>query len=171
MASENSPITFVTKEGDRVQSISKFKNLSILVKNVIEDCEQGEDIPIAQVSTNMLNRILEYAQHHDFIPPEPLEKPLKTSKIEEILSDPWDVEFLKSFDDDGLADLMFALNYLDVACLMEICFAYIATKFRGKDPNQIRAEYGIEEEFTREEDEKIKRENPWTQDEAIDRVS
>lgn len=55
--------------------------------------------------------------------------------------------------------------------MLDICFAFIAAKFRGRQIDDIRAEYNIEEEFTRLEEEKIKRENPWTEDESVDRLT
>jgi S-phase kinase-associated protein 1 len=82
--------------------------------------------------------------------------------MREIVKDPWDYDFLmrikKAFN---LIELVMATNYLDIGGLMELLFAYIASKYKGKDFNKIKQKHGIKEDFTEEEEEKILIENPW----------
>lgn len=88
MLSVDEPITLITKDGDRITTTAKFKNLCSLVANILQDSDQSEEIPLTQIPTAHLNRILEYSEHHNFIAPEPVEKPLKTGKLDQIISDP-----------------------------------------------------------------------------------
>lgn len=58
------------------------------------------------------------------------------------------------------------LNYLDSKSLLELACARIATIFKGVDIDTLRQRYGIEEEFTPEEEERLKAEYPWALEEV-----
>ncbi|CAG9318042.1 unnamed protein product [Blepharisma stoltei] len=154
-------ITLVTKEGIKVNTRESFRNLSHLINNVLEDSGVGEEIPIEHVSNNVLHSILQFAEHHNFQPAAPPKKPIPSNDIAQALEDPWDAEFIKRFNRDELIELLLAVNYLDMRSLLDICFATIASMFKGKNIEELKSEYGITEEFTPEMEEQLKRENEW----------
>lgn len=153
-------ITLVTKEGTKVTTREAFRNLSNLINNVLEDSGVEEEIPI-DVSFDVLQHILHFADHHNFQHAAPPKKPVPSNDIAQALEDPWDAIFIKGFSKDNLIDLLLAVNYLDIRSLLDICFATVASEFKGKNIEELKEEYGITEEFTPEVEEELKRENAW----------
>mmetsp|Transcript_30518 Transcript_30518/g.34688 ORF Transcript_30518/g.34688 Transcript_30518/m.34688 type:complete len:181 (+) Transcript_30518:160-702(+) len=162
-------VTLVSKEGEKIEVSSKITAMSGLIKNIIEDQDSKEDIVFDAISTVTLNRIVNYCQHHEFINPEPLKKPLPSNKLEDFLGD-WDREFLEALKEEELTDLINAANFLDVKALIDICCARVAAMFKGKSIDELRAEYNIEEEFTPEVEEQLKKEYPWALEDNEDRI-
>eukprot|EP00892_Ulva_mutabilis_P003803 jgi/Ulvmu1/1795/UM119_0013.1 len=72
-------------------------------------------------------------------------------------------EFLPS-DNGQLFELILAANYLNIKSLLDITCQAVAEQIRGKTPQQIRDNFGIENDFTPEEEEEVRRENQWAFD-------
>ena len=53
---------------------------------------------------------------------------------------------------------------MNVQAMFKLCAAGIASMFKGKDFATIKDEFGVEGNFTAEDEEKIKQENPWIMD-------
>ena len=153
-----SQIVLKTNEGEEVIVPKAFENVSGLIKNITE--EFTGEIQL-NISKKHLDLMIEYAAYHRYVI-ESIEKPIKSTKMREVVKDPWDYEFLmkikKNYD---IVEVIMAANYMDVTGLLELLFAYIASRFKGKDIDKIRAKYGITKEFTEEEEQKLLRENPW----------
>lgn len=60
-----------------------------------------------------------------------------------------------------MLDLINATNYMDVKSLLDLCCAQVASTFKGKSIEELKANYEIKEDFTPEEEEKLKLEHPW----------
>ena len=69
-------------------------NKSVLIKNMIEDTGGDEDIPLPNLSTHILQKIIEYCEYHKNDQPDEIEKPLKTTNLAEIV-DSWDAKFIE----------------------------------------------------------------------------
>ncbi|KAI4305645.1 hypothetical protein L6164_029000 [Bauhinia variegata] len=54
-----------------------------------------------------------------------------------------------------------AADYLDIKSLFGSICQSIADKVKGKSPEEIRAILNIKNDFTRKEEEEIRKENPW----------
>ncbi|OMJ84331.1 hypothetical protein SteCoe_14555 [Stentor coeruleus] len=156
-----SEIVLVSKEGTKFNTSSQFSVLSGLVHNVLEDYHENEDISVPFVTTVNLERILEFANHHNFIVPQPPKRPVASPNFRDSIPDPWDAEFVGRFNEEQLIEIILAANYLDMKCLMDICLVKIACTFKDKDIEAVRKEYGIIEEFTPEIEEKLKTDYPW----------
>eukprot|EP01007_Sphenomonas_quadrangularis_P000369 NODE_1214_length_951_cov_205.000000_g1014_i0.p2 GENE.NODE_1214_length_951_cov_205.000000_g1014_i0~~NODE_1214_length_951_cov_205.000000_g1014_i0.p2 ORF type:complete len:211 (+),score=54.07 NODE_1214_length_951_cov_205.000000_g1014_i0:32-634(+) len=148
--------------------------MSGLIKDMLEDQDDdrtGETIiPVPNVNGRTLKYVIQYMEHHWNNRPEPIEKPLK-GKIEDVISE-WDKKFL--FTDlikDGdekqhelLIDCIMAANFLNTKELLELTCAAVASMIKGKTPEQIRTLFNIENDFTPEEEEKIREENRWCEE-------
>ena len=142
--------------------------MSGLMKDMLED-QEGDDqqtvIPIPNVNGRTLKYVLEYCEHHWNNRAEPIDKPLR-GKIEEVIST-WDRNFLltdliKGGDEkqhELLIDVIMAANFLNIKDLLDLTCASVASMIKGKSPEQIRALFNIENDFTPEEEEKIREEN------------
>eukprot|EP00759_Apiculatamorpha_spiralis_P059046 PhF_6_TR9632/c0_g1_i1/m.14873/K03094/SKP1, CBF3D; S-phase kinase-associated protein 1 len=146
--------------------------MSGLIKDMLEDHGEGENtvIPIPNVNGKTLQYVLEYIEHHVNNRADPIEKPLK-GKIDDVIAD-WDKQFLyKDLVRGGdekqhelLIDVIMAANFLNIKDLLDLTCATVASMIKGKTPEQIRALFNIENDFTPEEEEKIREENRWCEE-------
>ncbi|KAJ3124866.1 hypothetical protein HK100_011080 [Physocladia obscura] len=77
--------------------------------------------------------------------------------------DEWDSAFIK-VDNDLLFEIILAANYLDIKALLDLGCKTVANMIKGKSAEQIRDMFNIENDFTPEEEEQIRRENEWAAD-------
>jgi S-phase kinase-associated protein 1 len=75
-------------------------------------------------------------------------------------TDEWDSTFIR-MDNEELFDVILAANYLDIKDLLDLGCKEVASKLKGKTPEQIRALFNIENDFTPEEEAQIRQENSW----------
>jgi len=146
--------------------------MSGLIKDMLDDQSEAEQtvIPVPNVSGRTLKYVVQYMEHHYDHPAAPVEKPLR-GKIEDVISE-WDKAFLftdlvKDHDEkqhELLIDVIMAANFLNVKELLDLTSACVASMIKGKTTEQIRALFNIENDFTPEEEEKIKEENRWVEE-------
>jgi len=127
-------------------------------------------IPLPNVNARTLKYVVQYIMHHHNNKAEPIEKPLK-GKVDDVISE-WDKQFLytdlvKSGDEkqhELLIEVIMAANFLNIKDLLDLTCACVASMIKGKTPEQIRALFNIENDFTPEEEEKIREENRWCEE-------
>ena len=158
---ESDRIVLVTKEGDRVEVDARIASLSNLIRTIVDDSGLTEEIPLDQVTKPILTLILSYCEHHSYSIPTEVKKPLPSPKFSEAIEDQWDFQFVQGLTDDILIELVLAANYMDCKPILDLCCGYIASKFKGKDVAELRNEYGIAEEFSPDEEDRLKQENSW----------
>ncbi|KAG1770368.1 Skp1 family, dimerization domain-containing protein [Suillus subaureus] len=139
---------------------------SVLIKNMLEDVgESDQSIPLANVSSAVLRKVIEYCEHHRG---EPLpsadadqnqdETRKRTTDISE-----WDQKFI-TVDQEMLFEIILAANYLDIKSLLDVGCKTVANMIKGKTPDEIRRLFNIVNDFTPEEEAQIKKENEWAED-------
>jgi len=142
----------------------KVIRISQTIKTMLDDlgiCEDDtEPIPIQNVSSNILAKILKWAEQHQDDEPETPESD-EDKRAEDI--HPWDADFLK-VDQSTLFELILAANYLDIKGLLDAACKTVANMIRGKSPDEIRKHFNIKNDFTPEEEEKIRTENEWCEE-------
>ncbi|MBA0549575.1 hypothetical protein Golob_020598 [Gossypium lobatum] len=120
------------------------------IKNMIEDdCADGE-IPTPGVTGNTLAKVLEFCTKH--VDDKDDELPTKFKD--------WDANFAK-VDQNTLFYLTLAANFLNIKSLLGLMCQTVADMIKGKSPEEIRKTFNIENDFTPEEEEEIRRENAW----------
>jgi S-phase kinase-associated protein 1 len=135
---------------------------SILLKNMIEDVgETDQVIPLPNVKEKVLKKVLDWCEHHVGDPQPPNEDDDSRKRNTEI--DDWDQRFL-NVDQDMLFEIILAANYLDIKPLLDIGCKTVANMIKGKTPEEIRSTFNIENDFTPEEEEQIRKENEWAED-------
>jgi len=132
---------------------------SILIKNMLEDVGEISDqaIPIPNVNEAVLKKVIEWCEHHkgDPIPvaDEDSDSRKKSTDIEE-----WDQKFMQ-VDQEMLFEIILAANYLDIKPLLDVGCKTVANMIKGKSPEEIRKTFNIQNDFTPEEEDQIRREN------------
>ena len=145
--------------------------MSGFINDMLDDQQEGEAvIPVPNVSGRTLKLVLQYVEYHHNNKADPIEKPLK-GKIDDVIGE-WDKTYLygdlvKNHDEkqhETLIDVLMAANFLNIKDLLDLSCATVASMIKGKTPEQIRALFNIENDFTPEEEEKIREENRWCEE-------
>ncbi|KAL3677581.1 hypothetical protein R1sor_027529 [Riccia sorocarpa] len=126
------------------------------VKNMIEDTGTDNPIPLPNVSSKILSKVIEYCKYHVENSKSSDDKP--ATPEDEIKL--WDADFVK-VDQATLFDLILAANYLNIKNLLDLTCQTVADMIKGKTPEEIRKTFNIKNDFTPEEEEEVRRENQW----------
>jgi S-phase kinase-associated protein 1 len=126
------------------------------VKNMIEDTGMDHPIPLPNVSSKILAKVIEYCKYHVDNQKSTDDKP--ATPEDEIKA--WDQDFVK-VDQATLFDLILAANYLNIKNLLDLTCQTVADMIKGKTPEEIRKTFNIKNDFTPEEEEEVRRENQW----------
>ncbi|KAH8965986.1 hypothetical protein BDL97_04G145400 [Sphagnum fallax] len=126
------------------------------VKNMIEDTGMDHPIPLPNVSSKILAKVIEYCKYHVDNQKASHDKP--ATPEDEIKA--WDLDFVK-VDQATLFDLILAANYLHIKNLLDLTCQTVADMIKGKTPEEIRKTFNIKNDFTPEEEEEVRRENQW----------
>ncbi|KAF1327348.1 S-phase kinase-associated protein 1a, partial [Globisporangium splendens] len=161
-------VKLVSMEGQSYEVDAAVASLSKLVSTLVSDDADEDDVqevPLPNVKKHVLEKVVAFCEHHHVHPMKELEKPLKSNDLRDAVSD-WYADFVevKQEDQELLFELILAANYLDIKSLLDLACAKVATMIKGKTPEEIRATFGITEEFTPEEEQRIREENKWCED-------
>ncbi|KAJ7536812.1 hypothetical protein O6H91_12G082600 [Diphasiastrum complanatum] len=125
------------------------------VKNMIEDTGKDSAVPLPNVTSKILAKVIEYCKYH-----VDLHKSGDEQAIPEEDVKAWDADFVK-VDQATLFDLILAANYLNIKSLLDLTCQTVADMIKGKTPEEIRKTFNIKNDFTPEEEEEVRRENQW----------
>lgn len=64
----------------------------------------------------------------------------------------------------GLTKHLQAANYLDIKPLLDVGCKTVANMIKGKSPEEIRKTFNIQNDFSVEEEDQIRRENEWAEE-------
>lgn len=146
-------ITLKSSDGEAFEVDEAVALESQTIKHMIEDDCADSGIPLPNVTSKILAKVIEYCKKHvDAAASEekPSEEDLKM----------WDAEFVK-VDQATLFDLILAANYLNIKSLLDLTCQIVADMIKGKTPEEICKTFNIKNDFTPEEEEEVRRENQW----------
>merc|ERR1711964_175555 len=137
---ENPPkFEFTTEE-------RKAALMCVLVRNIIDGDKTAKEIEIKQVDGETLRLVCEYLKHHDGKVPAEIKKPIQSTKMETLVQDPWDAEWINKQTKKVQFKLILAANYMDIKSLLHLGCAKIATLIKGKSPEEIKDILGDDKE-------------------------
>lgn len=144
------------------------------VKNFCEDVDMDDNtvVPLPNVTGSVMKKVLEFCEYHkeeykgiDF--DEMAEKaPNKVIDMNNKAITEWDANFIK-VDQPFLFEIILAANYLHIQPLLDLSCKTVANMIKGKSPQEIRETFNIPNDFTPEEEEKVRKENAWTEDDSM----
>ncbi|ESW28184.1 hypothetical protein PHAVU_003G265900 [Phaseolus vulgaris] len=146
-------ITLKSSDGEAFEVDEIVALESQTIKHMIEDDCADSGIPLPNVTSKILAKVIEYCKKHveaNSADEKPTEDELKA----------WDAEFVK-VDQATLFDLILAANYLNIKNLLDLTCQTVADMIKGKTPEEIRKTFNIKNDFTPEEEEEVRRENQW----------
>ncbi|KAF8891310.1 Skp1 family, dimerization domain-containing protein [Infundibulicybe gibba] len=151
-------VLLVTSDNEQFTTDKDIVERSILIKNMLEDVgESDQPIPLPNVSSSVLKKVLEYCEHHrgEPIPTNDSEQSQDETRKRTTDISEWDQKFIA---------IILAANYLDIKSLLDVGCKTVANMIKGKTPDEIRKLFNIVNDFTPEEEAQIKKENEWAED-------
>ena len=130
-----------SSEGEIFEVETQVARMSGLIKSIVDDTTDSgtdEEIPLANVNSAVLSKIIEYCQYHKDDPPQEIVKPLPSTNLLECGVCAWDTKYIDDIEREVLVALITATNYLDIEPLFDLCRAKFATIIKGKSPEEIR---------------------------------
>ncbi|KAM7257763.1 hypothetical protein ACFE04_013504 [Oxalis oulophora] len=153
--SSTNKIVLKSSDGETFEVDESVALESQTIKLLIEDDCAGTEIPIPNVSSKILSKVIEYCKKHT----ETSKGKDSTTYVDDELKS-WDAVFVK-VDQSTLLELILAANYLEVKSLLDLTCQAVADMMKDKTPEEIRKLFNITNDFTPEEEEEIRRENQW----------
>ncbi|KAI3977553.1 hypothetical protein MKX01_000466 [Papaver californicum] len=141
---------FVVEEAVALQSET--------IKHMIEDDCADNGIPIPNVTSKILDKVLEYCKKHVVEIPKGGD-----GKVEDQELQNWDAEFVK-VDQATLFKIILAADYLDIKNLLDLTCQAVADMIKGKTAAEICRMFNVKNGFTPEVEEEIRKENQWAFD-------
>jgi S-phase kinase-associated protein 1 len=152
-------ITLVSSDGDKYQISEKAARRSQLIKGIIDDYPDDPEVPLHNVKSHILQKIIAYLEYYKDSEPKEIEKPLPSNNFNECV-EAWDFQFI-DLELDLIFEIILAANYMDIKPLMELASSKVASIIKGKSPEDIRKTFNIQNDFTQEEEAQIREENQW----------
>ncbi|MES1917086.1 MAG: hypothetical protein MHM6MM_008846 [Cercozoa sp. M6MM] len=150
-----------SKEGELFEVRTDVAMQSELVMSMFESDRNERVIPMQNVSSAVLEKVIEYLKHHHNNPAKPIEQPLRSKNLADVV-DAWDADFV-SVPQEVLFELMLAANYMDIKPLLDLTCAQVASMIKGKSPDEIRKTFNIPNDFTPEEEEAVRQDFRWAE--------
>jgi len=180
-SNSNVKVELISKEGDKFPVTIGVANMSELVKSMMEDKDEDEDddddddddddkkgsgktteIPLPNVKSEVLKKVIEFCEHHLSEPMTEVEKPLKSQNMADVVQK-WYADFV-DLEQVLLFELILAANYMDIKPLLDLTCATVASMIKGKTPDEIRATFNITNDFSPEEEAQVREENKWCEE-------
>ncbi|KAJ4803205.1 SKP1 [Rhynchospora pubera] len=155
-STENKKITLKSSDGEVFEVLEVVAMESQTIRHMIEDDCAENSIPLPNVNSKILSKVIEYCSKHVAAADEAS----AASKAPAEEGSAWDAEFVK-VDQATLFDLILAANYLNIKGLLDLTCQTVADMIKGKSPEDIRKTFNIKNDFSPEEEEEIRRENQW----------
>lgn len=178
-------IKLQSSDGEIFDVDVEIAKCSVTIKTMLEDLgmddEEEEIVPLPNVNSAILRKVLQWATFHKDDPPPPEDDENKGTIIigffihwffimtfiyvekrtDDISS--WDADFLK-VDQGTLFELILAANYLDIKGLLDVTCKTVANMIKGKAPEEIRKTFNIKNDFTASEEDQVRKENEWCEE-------
>jgi len=158
-------IKLQSSDGEVFEVDVEIAKASVTIKTMLEDLgmdeEDEEVVPLPNVNSTILKKVIQWATYHKDDPPPPEDDENKEKRTDDISS--WDADFLK-VDQGTLFELILAANYLDIKGLLDVTCKTVANMIKGKTPEEIRKTFNIKNDVTPAEEEQVRKENEWCEE-------
>jgi len=156
-------VTLSTSDNVEITVDRQVAERSVLIKNLLSDIgATGEVIPLPNVNEPVLKKVIEWCEQHKKDPQTSTDDDSDSRKKSTDI-DEWDQKFMQ-VDQEMLFEIILAANYLDIKPLLDVGCKTVANMIKGKSPDEIRKTFNIQNDFTPDEEDQIRRENEWAED-------
>ena len=138
----------VGAEGTTFDVDANVARLSVTLRDLMDDVGSDQAIPVPNVAPDTMAKVVEWCARH-------------ASNTEDAA---WCGPWVAQLSQSDMFDLMMAANYLNIKPLFDNLCETLAGMMKGKTPEEIRATFNIENDFTPEQEAEVRREHAWALD-------
>lgn len=139
-------------------AVASMSKLVSTMMNDPKDEEEQQPIPLPNITSDKLVKILTYCHLYQQEAMRELKRPLENEDLSQLVQEPF-VTFINQFKNDAeLGHFTEAVNYMDIPPLQDLCSAKITSYIKNKTPEQIRKNLGIVVKLSNEEEKKVEEE-------------
>jgi len=133
-------IKLMSKDKKEFTIEKKNAFISNLVKTTLDQDAAATEVPIPGVESAILEKVIEYMQHHKGTEPPIIPKPLRSKEMKQVCSDVWDATYIDKIGEtrQDLYDLILAANYMDIKSLLHLGCAKVASLIKGQPLEKIK---------------------------------
>jgi S-phase kinase-associated protein 1 len=135
--------------------------LAVLWKTCLEGDAECSEVPVS-LESEVLAKVVEFITYHVNNPCKDIERPLKSAVMTEVVS-AWDAQFI-DVEQEMLFKIILAANSIDLKSLLDLSCSKVASMIKGKSAEEIRKTFNIQNDFSPQEEEAVRRENAWAED-------
>ncbi|KAF8092871.1 hypothetical protein N665_0399s0007 [Sinapis alba] len=146
-------IVLTSSDGDSFEIDEAVARVSQTIAEMLEAGCAGGAIPLHNVTGKILDKVIGYCKKH--VEADPIEE-----EEEEEDKKKWNAEFMKE-DLETIFELILAANYLNIPGLLDLTCQTVADHIKDKTPEDVREIFNIQNDFTPEEEEEVRKENAW----------
>ena len=153
-------VIMVSSDGQKFEiSVKAAMRSQIMKESIMGNNQEEIEFNANNIKGDILKKIVEYLEHYENEEPKEIERPLPSLNFKECV-DEWDYNFI-DVDINTIFKIINASNYLNIPPLLELSSAKMASIIKGKTTEEVRQLFGIQNEFTPEEEQQIIEENKW----------
>ena len=157
---DDSKVILISSDSKTFELSAKAAKLSKLIKESIQsNTEDTVEFHVNNVKGEVLKKVVEYLEHYKDEEPKKIERPLPSANFKECVCE-WDFNY-SDISLDIIFEIILAANYLDIPPLLELASAKVTSILKGKTSEEIREIFGINNNFTPEEEQQIIEEKKW----------
>lgn len=149
-------LVLLSKDGHRFETTAALVAGAQTIEHALEDAMADDDdaptIPMPEVAAREAARILEFCGKRAALRDRGAEW------------EAWTRSFLVDLSTEELYDLTMAGNYLGFPPVLDACCGRIADMIKGKTVEEIRETFGIVNDFTPEEEARVRKDHEWAFD-------
>ncbi|PWA57811.1 S-phase kinase-associated protein 1-like protein [Artemisia annua] len=181
--SSSTMLTLMSKDKEVFTIEQSLAIQSVTIKALVDDDCASSVIPLPNVDAKTLTLVIEFLKKHALFTAAKDEytKLTQLENKEEVedsengekkrareeekkkldLLDNDVKSVCKDLNNETLLEVIQAANYLNIRALLDVTCQQVADSMKGKTPEEIRKMFKIKNDFTPEEEEAVRKENPW----------
>merc|ERR1711997_146118 len=132
-------LILISSEDDNAREFEISRKAALmcnLVKSILEGDANAKKIPIKKVRGDILELIVNYLKHHNGKKPEEIARPIRSVKMERIVADKWDAEYVNKLPKKIIFKIMLVAwtqegddengkKMLNIQSLLNLCAAKV----------------------------------------------
>ncbi|KAJ8752532.1 hypothetical protein K2173_004820 [Erythroxylum novogranatense] len=120
--------------------------------NETESWEDNLVVPLPNADAEPLSHVIEYCSK---------QVQYRQEMKSDAERDAFSSDFVKSRSNEELKEMIMVANYLNVKDLLELLNQAVADRIENKSVEYVRSFFGIQNDFTPEEEARLRQENEW----------
>jgi S-phase kinase-associated protein 1 len=146
---EEKTINLKTSNGVIIPMLKKHARMCFTLRNLLDETDEVKgNYILLPISEFVLTKINEFCIKYEDVPIEALESKELKSRINPL--EGWDKEFV-SVSPEILLEMIKGANFLELQQMVNICCNSISNKIKVQSPTEINKIFGIEGDFTQEQ--------------------